>query len=96
MIPLSLPNISGNELEYVKECLETGWISTAGSYVDRFEKDFANFVGVQQAVSTMNGTSALHLSLKVAGVEYDDFVITSNITFVATANAISYLGANPL
>lgn len=96
MIPLSLPNISGNELKYVKECLETGWISTAGSYVERFEKEFAAFVGQQEAVSTVNGTSALHLSLKVAGVGHDDYVIMPNITFVASANAISYLGASPV
>lgn len=96
MIPLSLPNISGNELKYVKECLETGWISTAGSYVDKFENSFAEFVGVKNAVSTMNGTSALHLALKVLGVGYDDLVIMPNITFVASANSISYLGAKPL
>ena len=96
MIPLSLPNISGNELKYVKECLETGWISTAGSYVDKFENNFAEFVGAKNAVSTMNGTSALHLALKALGVGYDDFVIMPNITFVASANAISYLGAKPI
>tara|TARA_Y100000768_G_scaffold374886_1_gene345093 strand:+ start:19313 stop:20449 length:1137 start_codon:yes stop_codon:yes gene_type:complete len=96
MIPLSLPNISGNELKYVKECLETGWISTAGSYVDRFEKEFATYLGVNQAVSTMNGTSALHLALKVLGVSFDDLVVMPNITFVASANAISYLGAEPV
>lgn len=96
MIPLSLPNISGNELKYVKECLETGWISTAGSYVEMFEQNFADFVGVNRAVSTVNGTSALHLALKVMGVKYNDLVIMPNITFVASANAISYLGAQPL
>ena len=96
MIPLSVPNISGNEMKYVKDCLETGWISTAGSYVDKFEDEFAKYVGMQKAVSTMNGTSALHIALKVMGVGRNDLVIMPNVTFVASANAVSYLGAEPL
>lgn len=96
MIPLSLPNIAGNEWEYVKQCLDTGWISTAGSFVDRFEDEFANYLKVDGAVSVVNGTSALHISLQLLGVENNDFVIMPNVTFVASANAISYIGADPL
>jgi perosamine synthetase len=96
MIPLSVPNLSGKEWDYVKECLETGWISSAGSFVDKFEATFANYVGTDKAVSVVNGTSALHLSLKILGVAHSDLVIMPNVTFVASANAISYLGAEPI
>tara|TARA_B110000003_G_scaffold273769_1_gene312189 strand:+ start:709 stop:1854 length:1146 start_codon:yes stop_codon:yes gene_type:complete len=96
MIPLSLPNLNGREWEYVKECLDTGWISTAGSFVDRFEDEFSNYLGVDGAVSVVNGTSALHISLQLLGVENRDLVIMPNVTFVASANAISYLGADPI
>ncbi len=96
MIPLSLPNLNGKEWEYVKECLDTGWISTAGSFVDRFETEFANYLGVDGAVSVVNGTSALHISLQLLGVKNNDLVIMPNVTFVASANAVSYLGADPI
>ena len=96
MIPLSLPNLSGKEWQYVKECLDTGWISTAGSFVDRFEMEFAQYIGVESSVSVVNGTSALHVSLQLLGVKENDLVIMPNVTFVASANAISYLGASPL
>ncbi len=96
MIPLSLPNLSGKELEYVKQCLETGWISTAGSFVDRFEAEFAEYLGIDGAVSVVNGTAALHIALQLLGVKTNDLVIMPNVTFVASANAISYIGASPL
>ena len=96
MIPLSIPNISGNELKYVKECLETGWISTAGDFVTRFENDFSDFVKSNGAVSVVNGTSALHLALQALGVKSGEKVVIPNITFVASANAISYMGAEPI
>lgn len=96
MIPLSLPNLSGKEWEYVKQCLDTGWISTAGSFVDRFEDEFADYLGIKSSVSVVNGTSALHIALQILGVENKDLVIMPNVTFVASANAISYLGASPL
>ena len=96
MIPLSLPNLAGEEWEYVKQCLDTGWISTAGSFVDRFEVEFAKYLEVDGAVSVVNGTAALHTALQLLGVETDDLVIMPNVTFVASANAISYLGASPL
>ena len=96
MIPLSLPNISGKEWEYVKQCIDTGWISTAGSFVDRFESEFAEYIGTKSSVSVVNGTAALHIALQLLGVEHDDLVIMPNVTFVASANAISYLGATPI
>lgn len=96
MIPLSAPNLSGRELEYVSRCIQTGWISSAGEFVPRFEAEFASTVGVQSAVSTMNGTAALHLGLKLLGVDRDHLVLMPNVTFVASANAISYLGAEPI
>lgn len=96
MIPLSLPNLAGKEWEYIKECLDTGWISTAGSFVDRFELEFADYLNVDGSVSVVNGTSALHISLQLLGVKNNDLVIMPNVTFVASANAISYLGAEPL
>jgi perosamine synthetase len=96
MIPLSLPNVAGNEWEYVKKCLDTGWISTAGSFVDRFEDDFSNYLGVNSSVSVVNGTAALHIGLQLLGVRSGDLVIMPNVTFVASANAISYLGASPI
>lgn len=95
MIPLSVPNISGNELKYVKKCLESGWISTAGQYVKEFEESFSTEVGVAESVSTMNGTAALHLSLTQI-VKQNSVILMPNITFVATANAISYTGAEPI
>ena len=96
MIPLSTPNLSGRELEYVSQCLQTGWISTAGEFVSRFEAEFASRVGARDAVSTMNGTAALHLGLKLLGVKRDDLVLMPNVTFVASANAIRYLAAEPI
>ena len=96
MIPLSLPNLKGKEWEYVKQCLDTGWISTAGSFVDRFESEFASYLEINGAVSVVNGTSALHISLQLLGVKHNDFVIMPNVTFVASANAIAYTGADPI
>ena len=93
MIPLSVPNISGNEWEYVKDCLNTGWISSAGEYVNKFEESVKSYTGSKYAVACMNGTVGLHISLKLAGVNDNDIVIAPNLTFVATLNAISYTGA---
>ena len=95
-IPLSVPNISENEMKYVKDCLETGWISSAGSYVDRFEKLVAEYTGSKFGIATMNGTAGLHIALILNGVKPNDYVIVSNITFVASANAIKYTGAEPI
>jgi perosamine synthetase len=96
MIPLSVPELRGNEWKYVKECLDTGWVSSVGPYVERFEARLADFVGTKFAVATVNGTSAIHIALNVAGVQVDDEVLISAITFIAPANAIRYLGAWPV
>lgn len=96
MIPLSLPHIAGNEWKYVKECLDTGWVSSAGAYVNRFEQMVAEYAGTQYGVACMNGTSGLHLSLHLLGVEPGDLIIVPNITFIASVNAIKYTGASPL
>lgn len=96
MIPLSVPNLSGNEWKYIKECLDTNWVSSVGSYVDKFEKSLVDFTGAKYAVSTVNGSAALHISMLLAGVQQNDFVIIPNITFVASANTITYLKASPI
>ncbi|MFN3782991.1 MAG: LegC family aminotransferase [Spirosomataceae bacterium] len=95
-IPLSVPTLQGKEWEYVKECLDTNWVSSVGSYVTRFEQDIQSFTKASHAIATMNGTSALHVSLRLLGVQAGNLVIVPNITFVASANAVSYLGAEPL
>jgi perosamine synthetase len=96
MIPLSVPNLAGNEWQYIKDCLDTNWVSSVGSYVTKFEQVFADFTGSKYAIATSNGTAALHISLLLAGVQQHDLVIVPNITFVATANAVKYTGANPI
>lgn len=96
MIPLSVPNLAGNEWKYIKDCLDTNWVSSVGSYVDKFEDSVAKYTGAKYAVSTVNGTAALHISLLLAGVKQDDCVIIPNITFIASANAVKYLNAQPI
>ncbi|MHB1688176.1 MAG: LegC family aminotransferase [Ignavibacteriaceae bacterium] len=95
-IPLSIPSIQGNEWKYVKECLDEGWVSSAGKYVEKFESDIAKFVGVKNAIACVNGTSALHISLVIAGVEANDEVIVPTVTFIAPVNAVKYSGAEPV
>lgn len=95
-IPLSVPEIDGNEWQYIKECLDTNWVSSAGSFVDRFEDEVADYVGAEHAVACVNGTSALHVSMRVAGVQPDDLVLAPTVTFIAPINAIRYLGADPV
>ncbi|MQF67076.1 LegC family aminotransferase [SAR202 cluster bacterium AD-802-F09_MRT_200m] len=95
-IPLSVPHIAGNEWKYVKECLDTNWVSSVGSFVDRFEAAMAEYVGTKHAVATINGTAALHTALMAVGVEPDQEVLVSTLTFVAPVNAIRYLGAWPV
>ena len=96
MVLLSGPNIAGNEWKYVKDCLDTGWVSSVGSYVDNFEKITSEFAGTKYAVATSSGTTALHISLILVNVKESDLVITQNITFVATLNSIKYTGADPI
>jgi perosamine synthetase len=94
MIPLSVPNLAGNEWKYVKDCLDTNWVSSVGSYVNQFEEMSATFCHVKKAIATSNGTAALHISLLLAGVERNDLVVLPNITFVAPANVIKYMAAD--
>ena len=96
MIPLCVPEIRGNEWKYIKECLDTNWVSSGGSFVDRFERMVADYVGAKHAVATCNGTAALHIALLVAGIQPDDEVLVSTLTFIAPANAIRYVGAWPV
>ena len=93
-IALHEPSFRGHEWRNIKECLDTGWVSSLGSYVDRFERELGDYVG-GYAVSAVNGTAALHLCLKLAGVEANDEVLLPALTFVATANAVMYCGAVP-
>src|SRR5688572_7064664 len=95
-IPLSVPEIRGNEWNYVKECLDTSWVSSGGAYVDRFEQEFARYLEAPHAVSVVNGTAALHVALLVAGVEPEDEVLIPALTFIAPANAIRYAGGWPV
>lgn len=94
-VPLHEPIFNGKELEYVTDCIQTGWVSSVGAYVNRFEKDLARFTGVRRAVAVVNGTAALHIALKLVGVQAHEEVFMPALTFVATANAVSYLGAVP-
>ena len=96
MIPLSVPSLKGNELKYVKECLDTEWISSVGQYVDTFEQDVADYLKARHAIACVNGTAALHISLLLAGVKPDDEVIVPTITFIAPVNTVTYLGAQPV
>lgn len=89
------PWFAGNELEYVKECIDTGWVSSAGRFVDRFEDELARVTGTGCAVAVVNGTAALHLSLKLVDVEPGDEVLIPSLTFIATANAVAYCQATP-
>jgi perosamine synthetase len=95
-IPISKPALIGNELKYVMDCVETSWISSLGSYVTAFEESFAEFCGTEHAVTCSNGTTALHLALLALGVKPGDEVIVPTLTYVATANAVAYCGANPV
>lgn len=94
-VALHEPQFTGNELDYVRETIATGWVSSAGKYVDEFERRLAEVCDVPYAVATMNGTAALHVCLMAAGVTVGDEVLMPALTFVATANAISYCGAVP-
>jgi perosamine synthetase len=94
-VPLHKPTFENHEWEYVKECIDTEWVSTAGSYVEQFEEDLAAYTGAERAVVTVNGTAALHVALRLAGVTPDDEVLVPALSFVATANAVAYLGATP-
>ena len=95
-IPLSVPKIYGNEWEYVKECLDSEWVSSAGKYVGVFEKKISEYTGSKYTVACVNGTAAIQVSLRLAGVKPDDEVIVPSITFVTTVNAFVLRGAKPV
>lgn len=94
-IALHEPSFRGNEWKYVKDCLDTGWVSSVGKYVDQFENNLAAFTGAKRAIACVNGTSALSVCLKLAGVQNHDEVLVPTLTFIATANAICYNNAIP-
>jgi aminotransferase in exopolysaccharide biosynthesis len=96
MIPLSEPTLGGRELEYVTRCLTTGWISTNGEFVRQLETALATYHGVKHVVACNTGTSALHISLMLSGVQPDDEVIVPTVTFIAPVNAVRYVGAWPV
>ncbi len=95
-IPLHAPVFSGNEKKYLEECIDSTFVSSVGRFVDLFEEKMADFTGAAKAVVCVNGTNALHMALLLAGVTQGDEVITQPLTFIATANAISYCGAHPV
>ena len=95
-IPLCVPEIRGNEWKYIKECLDTNFVSSVGPFVDRFERELAACVGSKYAVATVNGTAAIHIALLIAGVKPDDEVLVSTLTFIAPVNAIRYACAWPV
>ncbi|MBL6958893.1 MAG: LegC family aminotransferase [Rhodospirillales bacterium] len=91
-----MPLLDGNEKAYLKECLDTNWVSSAGPFIEKFEAALAAETGLAHAAATVNGTAALHLALLVAGVEPEDEVLVSDLTFIAPANAVTYVGAEPV
>ena len=94
--PLSVPVFIGNEKKYLEECIDTTFVSSVGKFVNRFEADMARYTGCRRAVVCVSGTNALHMSLMLAGVERNDEVLTQALTFIATCNALSYIGAHPI
>ena len=96
LIPLHEPKFIGNEKKYLNECIDSSFVSSVGKFVDEFEQKIANYTGAKYAIATSNGTSGLHISLLLADVDQNSEVITQPLTFVATCNAISYCGAQPL
>ncbi|HPN29382.1 MAG TPA: DegT/DnrJ/EryC1/StrS family aminotransferase [bacterium] len=95
-ISVATPVFLGNEKKYLMDCLESGWISSLGSYIDKFEETFAKYIGTKYAVAVSNGTVAIHLLLKALNISEGDEVIIPDLTFIATANSVSYTGATPV
>lgn len=95
-VPLHAPLFIGNEKKYLNECIDTTFVSSVGAFVDRFEKDIATYTGAKKAVVCVSGTNALHMAMMLVGVQHDDEVLTQALTFIATCNAISYIGAHPV
>lgn len=94
-VPLHEPTFNEQEIEYVSDCVKTGWVSSVGEYVNRFERELADFTGVKRAISVVNGTAALHIALKIAGVKENDEIFMPALTFIATANSAMYMNAIP-
>ena len=94
-VALHEPEFRGREHEYLRECIDTGWVSSVGKFVDRFEAMLCELTGAKHAVATANGTAALHVCLLLAGVRPGDEVLVPTLTFIATANAVTYAGATP-
>ena len=95
-VPLSVPVFKGNEKKYMEECIDSTFVSSVGKFVDRFEEMVAEYTGAKKAVVCVSGTNALHMAMMLVGVERDDEVLTQALTFIATCNAISYIGAHPV
>lgn len=95
-VPLSVPRFIGNEKKYLNECIDSTFVSSVGKFVDKFEMDMAAYTGAKRAVVCVSGTNALHMALMLAGVKRDDEVLTQALTFIATCNAICYIGAYPV
>lgn len=95
-VPLAVPTFIGNEKKYLGECIDSTFVSSVGQFVDRFEREMASYTGAKRAVVCVSGTNALHIAMMLAGVERDDEVLTQALTFIATCNAISYIGARPV
>lgn len=95
-IPLSVPNLSLDILDNVRETIETGWVSTGGRFIQEFEEKIAKYVGVERAVSCQSGTAGLHLAMRVLGIEPGDEVIVPTLTFIAAVNPVKYMGAEPV
>jgi len=95
-IPLSVPSLKGNEWQYVKECIETEWVSSAGKYVELFEEQITEYTGSKYAIACVNGTAAIQVSLRLASVEPGDEVIVPTLTFIASVNALTYNNAKPI
>lgn len=96
MVPLSVPKFVGNEKKYLEECIDTTFVSSVGKFVDCFENNMAAYTGAKKAVVCVSGTNALHMAMMLVGVERNDEVLTQALTFIATCNAISYIGAHPV
>jgi aminotransferase in exopolysaccharide biosynthesis len=95
-VPLAVPKFIGNEKKYLNECIDTTFVSSVGKFVDRFEEEMSAYTGAKRAVVCVSGTNALHMSLMLVGVKRDDEVLTQALTFIATCNALSYIGAHPV
>jgi len=96
MIPISCPDLSNNEWKYLKDCIDTNWVSSQGKYIKEFEKSFSEYIGVKHSLTCSNGTTTLHLALLAIGAKAGDEIIVPSFTFIATINAIYFCNAKPV